>query len=164
MKYMCRCDTCVAGTCVIHLLYTCNTPKTPHIYYMYGTTGHALQVWHNWPCITGMAQLAMYYMCGTTGHVYVWHKVTMYYVWHNWPCIICVAQLTMYNRCGTTDHVLQVWHNWRCSCGTTSDVVVAQLAMYYMCGTTGHELYVWHNWQCIMYVAQLAICKDENRI
>ncbi len=48
------------------------------MYYRCGTTGHVLQVWHNWPCITGVAQLAMYYMCDITGH--------LLQVWHNRPC------------------------------------------------------------------------------
>ncbi len=74
---------------------TYNTPKQQ--------TGHVLQVCHNCPCITGVAQLAMYYRCGTTGHVLQ--------VWHNWPCITGVAQLAMYYRCGTTGHVLHIWHN-----------------------------------------------------
>ncbi len=78
-----------------------------------------LHVYHNWPCIIGVAQRAMYYMCITTGHVLQ--------VWHNWPCITSVAQLAMYYICITTGHVLQVGHNWPC---ITS---MSQLAMYYMC-------------------------------
>ncbi len=119
------------------------TSKTPHMYYSCGTTGHVLQVWHNWPCITSVAQLAMYYRCDKTVHVLQ--------VWHNWPCITGMAQLAMYYRCNTTGHVLQVWHNWPCITG------VAQLAMYYRCGTIDH---VWVStgtgtrlalWQLILY-------------
>ncbi len=33
-------NTCVADTCVIHMFYTCNTPKTPHMYYRCGTIAH----------------------------------------------------------------------------------------------------------------------------
>ncbi len=31
---------CVSETCVMHVLYTCNTHKTPHMYYSCDTTGH----------------------------------------------------------------------------------------------------------------------------
>ncbi len=123
------CYICVEVKCVIicskHALNSDN--NTTHNYRC-GTTGHVLQVWHNWSCITGVAQLAMYYRCSTTGHVLQ--------VWHNWPCITGIPQLTMYYRCTTTGHVLQVYHNWPC----ITDV--PQLAMYYRCTTTGHVLQV----------------------
>ncbi len=63
---------------------TSNLCVTIPMYYICNTTGHVLHVWHNWPCITCVAQLAMYYMCGTTRHVL--------HVWHNWPCITCCIQ------------------------------------------------------------------------
>ncbi len=39
MYYICR-NTYVADTCVIQMFYICNTPKTPHMYYMHGITNH----------------------------------------------------------------------------------------------------------------------------
>ncbi len=42
--YIIQCITHVSGTHVIHLyFYMCNTPKTPHMYYRYGTIGHVYQ-------------------------------------------------------------------------------------------------------------------------
>ncbi len=40
--YKYRYNTCVADTCVIHMFYTCNKPKTPHMYY---TVGHVLTLY-----------------------------------------------------------------------------------------------------------------------
>ncbi len=33
-------NTCIADTCIIHMFYTCNTPKTLHMYYRCGTIGY----------------------------------------------------------------------------------------------------------------------------
>ncbi len=43
MYYMCRiymCNTCLANTCVIYMFCTCNTHKTPYMYYRCFTIGH----------------------------------------------------------------------------------------------------------------------------
>ncbi len=40
LYYMCRntviIHTCIADTCIIYIFYTCNTHKTPHMYYRNG--------------------------------------------------------------------------------------------------------------------------------
>ncbi len=46
--YVCKyyCKTYAVDTCVIHLLYLCNTHTTPHMYGRCGTTVHARLTYH----------------------------------------------------------------------------------------------------------------------
>ncbi len=60
--YKYRCNTCVASTGVIHMLYTCHTPKTRHIYYRCGAIGH---VFFAFRCCTIYPKYTISY-CGIT--------------------------------------------------------------------------------------------------
>ncbi len=51
--YEYRRNSYVATICVIHMLYTCYTHKTPHMYYRCGTTSHV----HKNPVITTLWSL-----------------------------------------------------------------------------------------------------------